>query len=351
MIYGYRLSEGQEFRLSTHSLFRFPRYSQHDPAIYGDIVIWTEGLDNIIYRYSLSMSKESAIAEERLEKCPGNVSYVGSEKPAIYKDIVVWVDCRDGDYDIYGYNLSTEEEFPVTKSPGRQQSPAVYEDTVVWEDERNGNWDIYGCHLSPPFATVSFNYQERRLLLKVFGGLLMIIPLAVAGVLVKYRTKTVTNLDEAPKEILFPEISRRNFMRIGVRSPFDVITVFLYVVYSCMVIFCLLYKMYFLGTMCFGVAAISITERWWNRKIPYIHTTADEIAVFPGTARGPKIVKWDAIEEINQQEGKNTIRLYLPDDKHVKIDLSLLEKNDTEELFKILKQLPCPWTVSIHYFT
>lgn len=67
--------------------------------------------------------------------------------PAIYGDYVVWEDNRNGNWDIYGYNLLTEEEFQITTDPDDQENPAIYGDYVVWEDKRNSNWDIYYYNL------------------------------------------------------------------------------------------------------------------------------------------------------------------------------------------------------------
>ncbi|MBU7027927.1 MAG: hypothetical protein HXS48_13410 [Theionarchaea archaeon] len=64
------------------------------------------------------------------------------DDPAIYGDIVVWSDKRNGNWDIYGHNLVTREEFPVTTNPYSQGCPAIYGDIVVWQDKRHGNWDI-----------------------------------------------------------------------------------------------------------------------------------------------------------------------------------------------------------------
>lgn len=66
-------------------------------------------------------------------------------QPAISGNIVVWTDERNGNKDIYGYNLSSGKEFQVTTDPADQESPAIFGGTVVWADKRNGNWDIYGA--------------------------------------------------------------------------------------------------------------------------------------------------------------------------------------------------------------
>ncbi len=67
--------------------------------------------------------------------------------PAIYGDIVVWEDKRSGTTDIYGYNLKTKQEFPICTYTSAQSFPAIYCDRVVWEDSRNGNADIYLAYL------------------------------------------------------------------------------------------------------------------------------------------------------------------------------------------------------------
>jgi TolB protein len=68
--------------------------------------------------------------------------------PAIYQNIVVWQDKRNGNWDIYGYNLETNEEFSITTNPDDQKHPAIHGDMVVYEDYRNDTNAIYGYSLS-----------------------------------------------------------------------------------------------------------------------------------------------------------------------------------------------------------
>ena len=344
IIYGLNLETHQEFHVPFGRFF-FPANSQHDPAIYKDIIVWTEGLDNILYGYNLSTLQEFKIATARMKKCPGIVSYVDSEKPALYRDIVIWVDCRNKDHDIYGYNLSTGKEFVVTASKGRQQSPALCGEYVVWEDYRNGNWDIYGLHLRPPFTTVKFNYQERFVLFGIFYGILVASPVPVALLLVKKSVRKITKIDNTPKVILIPKITPQNFMR-KVASELFIVPAISYGIFSVFVFAFLLLEMYFFGLLGF-IATASLIIIWLsNRKVPYICVTQDEIAIFPTVPRKVRIIKWDTVQKINQQRGKNAITLLLSDNTEAKINLSLMDEKDVKKVLQILKLLPCEWTFS-----
>ena len=73
-------------------------------------------------------------------------------RPDIAGSIVVWQDDRNGDWDIYGFDLTTLTEFPITTQNGDQKNPSIYTDpdetyyVVVWQDERAGDKpDIYGA--------------------------------------------------------------------------------------------------------------------------------------------------------------------------------------------------------------
>ena len=63
-------------------------------------------------------------------------------------DIVVWEDRRNGNYDIYGYDLSTSTEFAICTNSATQRQVSISGDIVVWKDSRNSSDDIYGYDLS-----------------------------------------------------------------------------------------------------------------------------------------------------------------------------------------------------------
>jgi len=76
--------------------------------------------------------------------------------PKVSGNIVVWEDLKDvnnGNWDIYGKDLSTGVEFPICTAIYDQSSPSVSGNIVVWADPRQGAEDctkkiIYGYNLS-----------------------------------------------------------------------------------------------------------------------------------------------------------------------------------------------------------
>jgi beta propeller repeat protein len=190
-VYGYDLSTSTEFQIKADI------YYQSNPAIFGDIVVYDDDRNgNVdIYGYNLLTGKEFQITSNNSDQ------YYA----AIYKNIVVWVDERNAvrreelipgieNFDVYGYNLETDHEFPVTTASNDQVFPVIYEDIVVWEDYRNCterellgnvvkvNSDIYGCRL-PKTAIESWDKGIEREDGGVCSGA-FVLPLAViAGLL------------------------------------------------------------------------------------------------------------------------------------------------------------------------
>lgn len=111
------------------------------PMISGDIVVWscdTDG-DWNVYGYNISTSTQIPISTDKAHETG----------PSISGNIVVWTDYRNSEFgDIYGYNLATGRDFEICIDSAIQGFPSISGDIVVWQDYRNGNWDIYGYDLS-----------------------------------------------------------------------------------------------------------------------------------------------------------------------------------------------------------
>jgi len=123
---------------------------QQFPAISGKWVVWQDeyegasvtGGDNIFHP-DLARLFDVDDAED-------------VSNPDVYNNVVVWQDRRNGNWDIYGHNLTSKETFPVTSQGANQTHPAITFSprlnayVVVWQDDRNGKWDIYGAKLDGP---------------------------------------------------------------------------------------------------------------------------------------------------------------------------------------------------------
>ena len=110
------------------------------PVTGGNVVVWMDyrNGDWDIYGYDLTTHTEFPISTASSHETA----------PSIDSDIVVWSDNRNGNYDIYGYNLITYSEFPICVQGSNQSRPVVSDNVVVWMDQRNGDWDIYGYNLN-----------------------------------------------------------------------------------------------------------------------------------------------------------------------------------------------------------
>lgn len=80
----------------------------------------------------------------------------------VYGDKIVWQDKRNGTWDIYMYDLVTQQEIPITTAVGDQEFPRIFESLIVWQDKRdNIDYDIYLYDLSTntetPITTDSFD--------------------------------------------------------------------------------------------------------------------------------------------------------------------------------------------------
>ncbi len=113
--------------------------------IYGTSTIWDDGFfgDSDIFAAEIYEPKrpiEYFITSQSSSQT----------NPDIDGHIIVWQDDRYGDWDIFGYNLTTDQEFLITDNAYDQTNPAINQNTVVFQDNRNGNWNIYAIILDGP---------------------------------------------------------------------------------------------------------------------------------------------------------------------------------------------------------
>src|SRR5262249_14989662 len=89
--------------------------------------------------------------------------------PHVSGNIAIWEDSRNGRVQIYGKNLITGVEFPVSEGgAGDQIWPQIDGNIVVWQDlnfNGTGSWDVWASDLSsggPAFpVTANTGYDEQ----------------------------------------------------------------------------------------------------------------------------------------------------------------------------------------------
>jgi len=120
------------------------------PAIAGKWVVWQDQGEGT------AVTGGDNVFDPRLPAQLGFEGSVEASNPDVYNNVVVWQDRRNGNWDIYGCNLTTKAAFPIVSQGADQTHPAITFSpwlkayVVVWQDYRNGNWDIYGAILNGP---------------------------------------------------------------------------------------------------------------------------------------------------------------------------------------------------------
>jgi len=119
---------------------------QSNPDVSGVTVVWQEsrarsGWGNAgIYKRNIDMDVYPVNICKNVGKTAQN--------PAISGSIIVWQDNRNGNWDIYGYDLTAGQEIEICTDMGDQELPDIDGNTIVWQDNRNSNWDIYAYDLT-----------------------------------------------------------------------------------------------------------------------------------------------------------------------------------------------------------
>ncbi|MBI3011522.1 MAG: S8 family serine peptidase, partial [Candidatus Omnitrophica bacterium] len=154
-----RFPEGLQFQDLTRVAIEPPSRqittdsrNQITPAISGDRIVWQDarrGNSLIprfegrwdVYLYDLTTNEEQRITGE-----------VGNHyQPSIWGDRIVWEDDRNGDCnpfmpgadcDIFLYDLATHQEHQIAASPTFQSHPVIVNDWIVWEDNPNNRASI-----------------------------------------------------------------------------------------------------------------------------------------------------------------------------------------------------------------
>jgi TolB protein len=97
-----------------------------------------------------SRSKEETSPVAPPDKTPAEIFPICTKTtkhydPRISGDIVVWKDERNGNWDIYGFNLSMGSDFPICTNEADQEYASISNNTIIWIDHRR-HFNIYDVH-------------------------------------------------------------------------------------------------------------------------------------------------------------------------------------------------------------
>jgi beta propeller repeat protein len=107
----------------------------YDPAIYGNRVVWTDGV--VIHLYDLT------------DKTDTTISSSGASSPKIYENKVVWLDESSGTPRIVVYDIPTATKSYITQNVDQYSKPAIYCNKIVW----SANDSVYLMDISTSTQT------------------------------------------------------------------------------------------------------------------------------------------------------------------------------------------------------
>ena len=120
---------------------------QYAPKISGNLIIWLRDMyeSKAVFCYDLDTESTSYIALGDIDNSD------------IDDGIVVWQDRRDGNWDIYGYDISSGIEFPVIIADGNQVNPIISGNNVAWRDTDNNPDGLHWRKLCDQYMQGDFN--------------------------------------------------------------------------------------------------------------------------------------------------------------------------------------------------
>ncbi|AAM03928.1 hypothetical protein [Methanosarcina acetivorans] len=101
----------------------------YDPAVYGNEVVWTNGV--VIHLYDLTNGTDTTF------------SSAGASSPDIYDNKLVWRDESGGTPRLAVYDIPTATKSYITQNVDQFSKPAIYGNRIVWSADDNVYlWDI-----------------------------------------------------------------------------------------------------------------------------------------------------------------------------------------------------------------
>ncbi len=143
----YNISTGKTKKITTISS------EKRSPKVEYPYVVWSDYKNKTweIMAYNISTGETKTIAKHNYGFLRGEFNSDGSRRAhydaqlsiAISGDKIVWTDFRNQNWDLYGANLKSGEQFPVVVAQRDQLSPDLDGNLLVYQDYSDYNWDIY----------------------------------------------------------------------------------------------------------------------------------------------------------------------------------------------------------------
>lgn len=152
----YDTDAGQEQRLALAVPLPAPGTERSEPALDGQTLVWinTPPPDaaqggTVAPTPALQAQTIGAydLAHHKVLPLP-NIGAGPKRRPSVSGPLIVYGDKRGGDWDIYGYDMTTSTEFPIAVGGGAHGYTAMNGNTVVYEVYRDGSWDIMGYNVA-----------------------------------------------------------------------------------------------------------------------------------------------------------------------------------------------------------
>jgi beta propeller repeat protein len=135
-VYGKNLTSGETIIMRTAKHI----YGGTGPKIRGNTVVWTEDpstSDRNIYAYNISTGQCFPVFSDALYR-----TY-----PVTNGEIVAWI--QQGEHPgLYAKSLGTQETFLITSAVDQYVPPAIYGDVIVYVGNAQSGRALYGYHLS-----------------------------------------------------------------------------------------------------------------------------------------------------------------------------------------------------------
>jgi len=147
----YDTDAGQEQRLALAVPLPAPGTERSQPALDGQTLVWVNTPPPDVAQGATPTPAPAQpqsigaydLSRHRVIPLP-NVGVGRKRRPSVSGPIIVYGDKRGGDWGIYGYDVTTNVEFPIAVGGGTHGYATVSGGTVVYEVYRDGSWDIMG---------------------------------------------------------------------------------------------------------------------------------------------------------------------------------------------------------------